>query len=115
MSKLGDFLKGRKEEVVQEAKVDDAEPIMYNRAWLRKMSNATGFIVSADDKKVDGILRALNRRGGYCPCGGNGQQFLCPCVIMREQGICKCGLYENVKPVEPKGSTGAKIKEDANE
>ena len=115
MSKLSDFLKGRKEEVVQETKTDNTEPVMYNRVWLRKMSNKTGFIISSDDKKVDGILAALNRKNGHCPCGGNGPQFLCPCVIMREQGICKCGLYENVRPVEPKGYSGAKIKEDTNE
>lgn len=116
MSKLSDFLKGRKEDkpvIHEEVKSD--EPVMYNRAWLRKVSNATGFIISNNDKKVDGILAALNRKGGHCPCGGNGQQFLCPCVIMREKGICKCGLYENVRPVEPSGSSGARIKEGANE
>ena len=87
----------------------------YNRIWLRKMSNATGFIISDDDKKVDGILDALNRKDGHCPCGGNGPQFLCPCVIMREQGICKCGLYENVTPIKPSGGSSARIKEGNNE
>ena len=116
MSKLSEFLNGRKEKtVVVEKKKENNEPIMYNRAWLRKMSNRTGFIISSDDKKVDGILAALNRKNGHCPCGGNGPQFICPCVIMREQGICKCGLYENVKPVEPKGTSGGQIKENTNE
>lgn len=113
MSKLGDFLKGKKEApapVVQE-KEEDNQIKRYNRVWLNKISTQLGYIISNNDKKVDGILEALNRKGGHCPCGGNGDQFLCPCVIMREKGICKCGLYENIKPVEPSGSSSGRVKE----
>lgn len=111
MSKLGDFLKGRKSEpapVVE--KKEDKEIRRYNRIWLKKITDTTGYIVSDNDKKVDGILSALNRKNGHCPCGGSGNQFLCPCVNMREHGICKCGLFENVRPVNPSGSSNGRIK-----
>ena len=72
-----------------------------------------GFELSNDDKKVDGILAALNRRDGQCPCGGNGAQFKCPCIIMRTKGICKCGLYKTIedRKVTSTSST-AKVKVD---
>ena len=115
MGKLGDLLRSRKEQIAQETTEVKEEskvtaPVKYDRDWLRKMSNKTGYIISDDDKKVDGILIALNRKNGHCPCGGNGRQFLCPCVIMRENGICKCGLYKNVEPVNPAGKTNGRIK-----
>lgn len=111
MSRLGDFLKGKKDSpVVQEKVVEEPQIKRYNRVWLNKVSNQMGYIISDNEKRVDGILEALNRKGGHCPCGGNGDQFLCPCIIMREKGICKCGLYENVKPVEPTGTSSGRIK-----
>lgn len=113
MSKLKDFLSGRKVEqpvVSEEPKKEDTGIKIYNKVWLKKVSDAHGYIVSDNEKKVEGILAALNRKGGHCPCGGNGDQFLCPCVIMREKGICKCGLYENVRQIEPTGSSNGRIK-----
>ena len=113
MSKLKDFLSGRKVEqpvVKEEPKKEDTGIKIYNKIWLKKISDAYGYIVSDNEKKVEGILAALNRKGGHCPCGGNGDQFLCPCVIMREKGICKCGLYENVRQIEPTGSSNGRIK-----
>ena len=114
MSKLGDYLRSKKsnagEAPVGTAQNADGGIKMYNRIWLNRISEQTGYIISSDDKKVDGILDALNRRNGHCPCGGNGDQFLCPCKNMREYGICKCGLYENMKKVEPTGSSTGRIK-----
>lgn len=86
------------------------EIIIYNKSWLMRISNATGFIISDNRNKVDGILKALNRRNGHCPCGGNGDQFICPCVVMRDKGICKCGLFENVIPLNPRGNSTGSIK-----
>lgn len=114
MSKLSDFIKSKRsgdkpvQTKVEEPKTDEVR--LYNRIWLNKVSNQMGYIISSDDKKVNGILDALNRKNGHCPCGGNGQQFICPCVNMREYGICKCGLYENIRPVNPTGSSNARIK-----
>lgn len=71
-------------------------PLYYNRTWLSKVALHRGYAVNPDDRKVDGILGALNRRNGYCPCGGTGEQFKCPCANMRTLGICKCGLYLNI-------------------
>ena len=114
MGRLAKLLQKRNEsnkhEEVTETK--EVELKRYNPSWLLKVSNATGFIINEDSKKVDKILEALNRRNGHCPCGGNGSQFMCPCVNMREKGICKCGLFENVTPVQPKGNVTAKIKEN---
>lgn len=110
---LKDILDRKKKDKLpsrEEVDKQDNSIKMYNRTWLNKVSNKTGFIISSDSKKVDGILEALNRKNGHCPCGGNGIQFLCPCVNMREYGICKCGLYENVRPVEPKGESNGKVK-----
>ena len=114
MSKLGDFLKGRKTTEAPKSeptKQEDTQIKKYNKIWLNKVSNQYGYIISSNEKKVNGILEALNRKNGHCPCGGNGPQFLCPCVNMREHGICKCGLYEKITPVDPHGSSSGKIKE----
>ena len=113
MGKLGDFLKSRKETpVVLQDRKEDSQIKMYNRTWLKKITDTTGYIVSDNDKKVNGILEALNRKDGHCPCGGNGSQFLCPCINMREHGICKCGLFENVKPINPSGNSSGRIKNE---
>ena len=76
------------------------------------MSNKTGYIISDDDKKVDGILIALNRKNGHCPCGGMTEQFICPCEMMRTHGVCKCGLYKNAVDLNPRESeTTGRIKQ----
>ena len=84
----------------------------YNRIWLNKIANKTGFVISDNEKKVDNILKALNKRDGHCPCGGMTKDFICPCKMMREYNECKCGLYLSARDIEPKDakSTG-KIKE----
>ena len=112
MSKLGDILKGRnKQEVVQEQPKQEAQIQKYNRTWASRVALHQGFELSSDDKKVDGILAALNRKDGQCPCGGNGAQFKCPCVIMRTKGICKCGLYKTIEDRKVTStSSSAKIK-----
>lgn len=115
MGRLADLLSGRKQrntDAKREVKNDEVKIKKYNPSWLMKISNATGFIVNSDREKAQKILDALNRRNGHCPCGGNGNQFLCPCINMREKGICKCGLFENVEPVQPSGNTSARIKQN---
>lgn len=83
----------------------------YNRGWASRVAIHQGFELNNDDKKVDGILAALNRRDGQCPCGGNGAQFKCPCIIMRTKGICKCGLYKTIEDRKiTSTSSTAKIK-----
>lgn len=81
----------------------------YNRSWVAKVALLRGYAVSQDDKKVDGILAALNRKDGHCPCGGTGPQFKCPCKIMQEHGICKCGLFENIPDRQFHGRTTGRI------
>lgn len=114
MSKLGDILKGKnKNEVVQEQPKEQPVVGRYNRTWASRIALHQGFEISDDDKKVDGILMALNRKDGQCPCGGNGAQFKCPCVIMRTKGICKCGLFKTIEDRKiTSTSSSAKIKVD---
>lgn len=115
MSKLGDILKGRnKQEVPAEEPKQEVKLQKYTRTWASRVALHQGFELNNDDRKVDGILAALNRRDGQCPCGGNGAQFKCPCIIMRTKGICKCGLYKTIedRKVTSTSST-AKVKVDS--
>lgn len=96
-------IKEDKEQVQEEIK-------MYNKSWLLRTSNQYGYIINHDREHADKILNALNRTGGNCPCGGNGSQYKCPCIYMRENGICRCGLFENVTHVNPTGRSTVRIK-----
>lgn len=126
MGKLGDIIRGKiskPEDVrynfdVREAiapspvqtEITDqtkATTAYFNRTWLSKVALQRGYAINPDEKRVDGILAALNRKNGFCPCGGTGAQFKCPCQIMREHGICKCGLYLNIPDREIRGGAGS--------
>ena len=112
MSRLGDILKGRgkSEPVTQEPK-QKVKIQKYNRTGASRVAINQGFELNDDDRKVDGILAALNRKDGQCPCGGNGAQFKCPCIIMRTKGICKCGLYKTIEDRKVRStSSTAKLK-----
>ena len=112
MGRLGDILKGRdKKEIAKDQPKQEVGTNKDTRAWATRVAIHQGYELSDDDKKVDGILGALNRKDGQCPCGGTGSQFKCPCVIMRTKGICKCGLYKTIedRKVTSTSST-AKIK-----
>jgi ferredoxin-thioredoxin reductase catalytic subunit len=116
MGKLFDIMKKKQSEeqsIQQEEPKQEIGQQKYTRAWASRVALHQGFELNTDDKKVDGILAALNRKDGQCPCGGNGAQFKCPCVIMRTKGICKCGLYKTIedRKVTSAQST-AKIKTD---
>lgn len=124
MGKLGDIIRGKvkgAEDMKEynlwvnhinapspvQVEIDDrekAETAYFNRTWLSKVALQHRYAVNPDDSRVDGILAALNRKNGFCPCGGTGTQFKCPCKIMRENGICKCGLFLNVPDREIRGS-----------
>lgn len=114
MSKLGDILNKRKTSTTNapaEGTQVNELTSKYNRTWASRVALHQGFVLSNDDKKVDGILAALNRKDGQCPCGGNGAQFKCPCVIMRTKGICKCGLFQTIEDRKvTSSSSSAKIK-----
>lgn len=117
MGRLSDIIKGKKNNVQQDTQQSE-EPIKlakYSRTWASRVCLHQGFELNDDNKKVDGILDALNRRSGQCPCGGNGAQYKCPCVIMRTKGICKCGLFktiENRKVTSTSSSARIKINND---
>lgn len=112
MSRLKEILNKKKiQDTVQEQPKQEVKLQKYNRSWASRVALHQGFELSSDDKRVDGILAALNRKDGQCPCGGNGAQFKCPCIIMRTKGICKCGLYKTVEDRKiTSTSSSAKIK-----
>lgn len=93
---------------------EDEEPVIdkYTLAWAEKVADIRNFVLSSDMKKVNGILTALAKRGGQCPCGGTGPQYQCPCIKMRDMGICTCGLYESMPPRTITGSSSASINKD---
>lgn len=98
MGILGDIISGKKRVVienVEDKKEDELIPTPYNRIWLNSVAHRHGYEISDNDKKVDNILKALNKKDGYCPCGGStNEDFKCPCKMMREYNACKCGLYK---------------------
>lgn len=117
MGKLFDIMRKKKVEPTQEQPQEQEHQFQkYNRTWLSRVTLHQGFEINDDDKKVDGILSALNRRDGQCPCGGNGAQFKCPCIIMRTKGICKCGLFKTIEDRKVTStSSSAKMKIDEEE
>lgn len=117
MNRLKDLLekKVKSRYDVDETKNTEEQEVQikkYNKSWLMRTSGLYGYIVNRDREHADKILQALNRTDGHCPCGGNGAQYKCPCIYMRENGICRCGLFENITPVNPTGRSSAKIRED---
>lgn len=120
MGILSDIINKKAQEIVdrriqkqeEESISNNMEVTPYNRIWLDTISRDFGFAISNNDKVVDNILKKLNERDGHCPCGGMTAEFICPCKMMREYGACKCGLYMNVKDLEPKDTkTTGRVKE----
>lgn len=51
-------------------------------------------ITNPDIKYVQGIIKGLIAKGGYCPCQvAKTEDTLCPCKPFRETGHCCCKLY----------------------
>ena len=95
----------------QEQEVQNDDITRYNKIWLDKIAHEAGYAISDNENRVNNILKKLNERDGHCPCGGMTDEFICPCEMMRRYGACKCGLYMNVKDINPTdGKSVAKIK-----
>lgn len=107
MGILANLINKKAQQIVDRRSQKENEPIdttditMYNRLWLHKIAQESGYAVSDNEKRVDNILKKLNERDGHCPCGGMTDEFICPCKMMREYGACKCGLYMNARDVNP--------------
>lgn len=116
MGKLFDAFKNKNKDNTVIDKTDESQHKeirlgKYSRSWASKIALHQGYELNDDMKKVDGILDALYRRDGQCPCGGSGAQYKCPCNIMRTKGICKCGLFKTIEDRKIKSvSSNAKIK-----
>lgn len=50
-----------------------------------------------NDKEIVKLIReGLKRNNNFCPCEiEKTEDTKCMCKIMREQNICKCGLFIN--------------------
>lgn len=90
--------------------IEQLKPILltssYNIAWVRRVCDVHSFVPNPNDKVVLGILSALNRNGGYCPCGGEigNDDYKCPCINMRQDGECKCTLFIEIPKLESRNS-----------
>lgn len=116
MGILADLISKKAKEIV-DRKIEEKQPTeeikaeKHNRLWLDKLVREAGYAVSDNEQRVNNILKALNKRDGHCPCGGMTEDFLCPCKMMRTYGTCKCGLFMDLKDIEPKDmKSTAKIK-----
>lgn len=98
----------KKEQSVQPVK--EVTPLFYNKLWLNRLTDKTGYIVTQDEKKISDTLDYLNRNNGMCPCVGVGEDALCPCSTMRNKGVCACGLFENIRSFDIKGKSDAVIR-----
>lgn len=58
-----------------------------------------GWIVNPNPKIVRGILKALERNNGECPCQNDSEDKHCPCSNYRLKDKCCCKLY--IKVEEP--------------
>ena len=54
-----------------------------------------GWVIQPDDKKLNSILRAINRCEGHCPC--QKEHPKCPCSSYLDNDKCCCNLYIHVK------------------
>lgn len=52
-----------------------------------------GWALNSNDKKVNSILKLMERNNGECPCANNSKDKHCPCSDYREHDKCHCGLY----------------------
>jgi ferredoxin-thioredoxin reductase catalytic subunit len=71
---------------------------MYDLEWIKRVTKRHDLEISNDSKRVDMILDGLNKTGGYCPCVpryGWSTDVICPCSTMRNEGKCKCGIFNN--------------------
>ena len=52
------------------------------------------FVPNPDQKKVDKILKAIEKKNGHCPCQpGETPTNFCPCSKLLDEGECICELY----------------------
>lgn len=56
-----------------------------------------GWQLNPNDKVVNGILRAVERNNGECPCHNDSIDKHCPCSSYRDNDCCHCGLYLKVE------------------
>ena len=70
---------------------------------LEKIAEKFDMQVNDNKERVNIVLEKLSKIQDetgirYCPCMPNrSKDTICPCKIMREKHICRCGLYVPIK------------------
>ena len=57
-----------------------------------------GWELNPNDKKVNSILKLIDRNNGICPCHNTSKDPHCPCTDYTENDVCHCGLYLKIVP-----------------
>lgn len=52
-----------------------------------------GWVLNPDDKKLNSILKMIERNDGKCPCHNTSEDTHCPCTSYLKENKCNCGLY----------------------
>ena len=60
-----------------------------------------GFKLNPNEKVVKGIIKAVERNDGKCPCVHNSEEYegkslICPCSDYIKKDICCCNLYVKI-------------------
>lgn len=59
------------------------------------------YIINPDDKVVQLLVEGIRKKNGHCPCEIlQTPDTLCPCLKMRTEGICRCGLFVGIRREE---------------
>lgn len=82
----------------------------YNTNWLSRTALAYNIEPSDNVKIVAEVLHELEVNNGQCPHGDEGVRYKCPCVRIRENNICICGLFKSIPPRKISGSYTANIR-----
>jgi len=70
------------------------------KKWYEIVANLLHIKVSENKEIVDLVLEGLERNkelyhARFCPCEFERKiENVCPCLKLRETGVCKCGLFE---------------------
>lgn len=60
-----------------------------------------GWKLNPNEKVVKGIIKAVERNEGKCPCVHNSEEYegkslICPCSDYIKKDICCCNLYVKI-------------------
>lgn len=69
------------------------ESSILSPATMIQIFRKEGWTLTPDDKRLNNIMKAIERNNGNCPCTNDSEDPKCPCSNYREKDKCCCGLY----------------------